>query len=352
VGAAFDRTAADIAHAFDGVASTVIGYADMLMQRHADRNDADHFELTEIQEAGRRAAVLARQLRALTVAIEPEFADIDLNRIIAAVHQSLRGLLRHSVAFSWSTHDGPVLARVDGSQMEDAIASLVLKAQDLVARGHVHLGLSIGAAVTPQRAPTACVRIAATALEGEPPAPAPIALDPRLESRGLHLSAAYAVIRRNGGTLAVDCRSEAVVFTVSLPARPPVVEDLPFALVVDDEDAVRQLAGRILRAEGFRVVEAASVPEALEAFERRGGDVNLVLSDLTVGDDSGIDLIRLLAAERPELKAVMVTGEGARARAELASSEFVRVVDKPFTVALIVDAARAALTAPASESVE
>jgi CheY-like chemotaxis protein len=79
-------------------------------------------------------------------------------------------------------------------------------------------------------------------------------------------------------------------------------------LVVEDEILIRVLIADELRAEGFSVIEAATANQALSYFQA-GVQVDLVLSDIELpGALNGIDLIRRLRAEAPNLPTVLTSG--------------------------------------------
>jgi CheY-like chemotaxis protein len=79
-------------------------------------------------------------------------------------------------------------------------------------------------------------------------------------------------------------------------------------LVVEDEILIRVLIAEELRAEGFLVVEAATADEALSYFQA-GFQVDLVLSDIELpGTLNGLELIRRLRAEAPDLLTVLTSG--------------------------------------------
>lgn len=78
-------------------------------------------------------------------------------------------------------------------------------------------------------------------------------------------------------------------------------------LVVDDDEAVRSLAGRILRREGYDVLEASDAEEAV-ALDREAGGVSLLLTDVVLPGQSGADLAETLLADHPGLKVVFMSG--------------------------------------------
>ena len=81
---------------------------------------------------------------------------------------------------------------------------------------------------------------------------------------------------------------------------------MPTILIIDDEDLIRRMLGRMLRRKGFDTTLAASASEAREFLAERALD--LVLSDVNMPGESGLDLVRYVMETYPDTAAVMVTG--------------------------------------------
>ncbi len=79
-------------------------------------------------------------------------------------------------------------------------------------------------------------------------------------------------------------------------------------LLVEDEEAVRALAGTVLQRNGYRVLEAPRGPEAVEIFERHEGPINLLLTDVVMPGMSGRELAERLRRLSPELKVLYMSG--------------------------------------------
>ncbi len=90
---------------------------------------------------------------------------------------------------------------------------------------------------------------------------------------------------------------------------PRLARRLRTVLVVDDDTVLLSALERDLRARGLTVLAAPSADSARELARTRRPDCALI--DLCIGDDSGIDLLRDLKAELPDLLAVLLTGHGA-----------------------------------------
>ncbi len=122
-------------------------------------------------------------------------------------------------------------------------------------------------------------------------------------------------------------------------------DDAPLVLVIDDEDAVRGVIGRLLARQGYRVLLASSGQEGIELFEENAKDIRLVVLDWHLPGVPGERTFDELLAREPKLRVVLVTGDhhadlGANARQYLAC-----MLLKPFTSAELMLAVNAVLSA-------
>ena len=121
--------------------------------------------------------------------------------------------------------------------------------------------------------------------------------------------------------------------------------DAPLVLVIDDEDAVRTVIGRLLSRQGYRVLLASSGAEGLKMFDENAAEIRLVVLDWHLPGDPGEKTFDELLARNPKLRVVLVTGDhdadlGANARQYLAC-----MLLKPFTTAELMLAVNAVLSA-------
>src|SRR5690606_4968800 len=139
---------------------------------------------------------------------------------------------------------------------------------------------------------------------------------------GLGLSTAYGIVKQSNGFIwAYSEPREGTVFKVYLPrvASPAqaVAEPAPrqldvrgteTVLVVEDEQIVRDLTCRALRAFGYTVLEARNGSEALQLMERDGKDVRIVVSDVVMPGMGGRELGARLSLLRPDLPVLFMSG--------------------------------------------
>ena len=119
----------------------------------------------------------------------------------------------------------------------------------------------------------------------------------------------------------------------------------PLVLVIDDEEAVRSVIGRLLSRQGYRVLLAASGREGITLFEEHAVEIKLVVLDWHLPGDPGERTFDELLSRDPKLRVVLVTGDhdadlGANARQYLAC-----MLLKPFTTAELMLAVNAVLAA-------
>ena len=119
-------------------------------------------------------------------------------------------------------------------------------------------------------------------------------------------------------------------------------------LLVEDEPTIRGLAKLYLERNGFRVIPAVDGEEAIALWQKRDGEIDLVLTDLVMprGVD-GHQLVQLLQAEQPDLKAIFVSGYAADSLGnETALDEDTNFLQKPYRLQNLVDMVYGCLERP------
>ena len=103
-------------------------------------------------------------------------------------------------------------------------------------------------------------------------------------------------------------------------------------LLVEDDAAVRHLAGRLLTTHGYQVLVAADAAEALRISTAHAAPIHLLLTDVVMPGANGRELAERLVQARPELRVLYMSGYPNEAAAELGVlAEGVHLLPKPFT---------------------
>jgi CheY-like chemotaxis protein len=164
---------------------------------------------------------------------------------------------------------------------------------------------------------------------------------------GLGLSSVYGTVKQSGGHVtAASTPSVGTVITIHLPLQSPAIETTPVVvapravhaagqatiLLVEDDLAVRNLAARVLRSAGYSVLAAENGPAAIAAARDFVGDIALMLSDVVMPGMSGIELVSIIEAARPEIAVLLMSGypDAEIGRRGMRTHSFV-FVEKPFT---------------------
>jgi len=175
---------------------------------------------------------------------------------------------------------------------------------------------------------------------------------------GLGLSTVYGIVKQHEGYIAVaselwrgtvfDMYLPPVEAAVAEPEGPLVIERGPTGretiLLVEDEEAVRELARDVLRGAGYRVFEAADAAEAMRLWSLYTDEIQLLLTDMVMPRMTGREIAETLAPVRPDLRVVYMSGYTDDPMVREGETAVPGVfLKKPFSVDGLLQAARTAL---------
>jgi CheY-like chemotaxis protein len=178
------------------------------------------------------------------------------------------------------------------------------------------------------------------------------------QGTGLGLSIVYGIVRNASGDIVVESEpGRGTCLTLLFPASDAVEEaampgheragpGTETVLIVEDEQAIRRLAERVLVDAGYRVLSAANGVEARELWAASEGKVDLLLSDVTMPGLSGIAFAAELAASGSHPRTLFISGRlpGEPGGPTLPAGAV--FLPKPFSVSALLDAVRATLDSP------
>ena len=326
-----------IAHDFNNLLTVVSGNAELLLED--DSIDPAQRPLVEmIAAAAQRGAALTQRLLAFArkQALDPR--SVDLNQLVAGLDPMLRRTLGESIQIELALADGLWPALVDPGQLENALLNLCLNARDAMPDGgpltlttaNLHLDVAEAARQGDLQPGDYVVLTVSDAGQGIAPEHLPRVIEPFFTTKpkgrgtGLGLSMVYGFIKQSAGHLAINSLpGRGTRVALQLPrARPDATAAAPSSaasgigpdggdetiLLVEDDDAVRQVALAALQSFGYTVLTAANGPAALALLAQRP-DVDLLFTDVVMpGGMNGRALADAARQLRPGLPVLYTSG--------------------------------------------
>lgn len=364
--------AGGVAHDLNNILTAVLGFGTLLAEQVASDPEAAK-SAREVLEAGERAAVLTRQLLALSgrQVLVPQAAN--LRTVLEGVRARLQDAVGPTVVVDICAHENTPPVFVDVDRLQDSLAALAQNAKAAMPDGGrlkvevepVNLDEPCTGEHTDAVAGS-CVRITVTDTgSGIPYAVYDRIFEPFFTTRpggqgmGLGLSVVYGFVKQSGGHIRVDGTPGAgTTFTIDLPRAdtPRAVQTGPTVLtppratgqtvlVVDDAHAVRALAADYLRRAGYRVIVATSASDALYMAHNHRGPIHLLLTDVIMPGSSGVDLASELRTERRGLRVLFMSGRGDNLlRRNGSGSDGDGFLQKPFSPELLLARTAALIT--------
>jgi two-component system cell cycle sensor histidine kinase/response regulator CckA len=364
---AIGQLAGGVAHDFNNLLTAMIGFCDLLLQRHKP-GDQSFNDIMQIKQNGTRAANLVRQLLAFSRQQTLQPKVLNLVDALSELTNLLRRLIGAQITFDMIHGRDVGLVKVDQGQLEQVIINVVVNARDAMPQGG-----SITLRTKAHKQDRAVMRgqdemppgdyVAIEVSDTGHGIPREIMqriFEPFFSTKevgagtGLGLSTVYGIVRQTGGFIHVESEiNRGTTFTIYLPSYKddgsieisPVNdnrEDKPgpdltgagTILLVEDEDAVRVFSSRALRNKGYNVLEARSGEEALTILDKHGGDkIDLIVTDVVMPQMDGPTLYKHIRERWPTMKVVFVSGYTEdRLREQFTSGETIYFLPKPFTL--------------------
>ncbi len=359
---AIGRLSAGVAHDFNNLLSVILGYSDLLLVRYPDNSTISRY-LSDIRDAGQRAANLTKQLLAFSRQQLMETKVLDLNQVIDGVTSLVERIVNEDVEVVTTLSDTSDLVKVDPGQIEQVILNLAVNASDAMPSGG-QLAIETRRTCQPNPDPGGDashpdlpagsyvqLRVTDTGSGMDPEVQAHV-FEPFFTTKevgkgtGLGLSMVYGIINQSSGHIFVDSElGKGTTFSIYLPVvqeeatkvapehqnrfpRPIGSETI---LVVEDEEIVRKVACEILQAEGYHVLRAQDGAEALDVSQQHAGPISLLLTDVVMPLIKGPELARRLSRARPGIKVLFMSGYSEESIPELSSGDGMHLlIKKPF----------------------
>jgi two-component system, cell cycle sensor histidine kinase and response regulator CckA len=332
---AVGRLAGGVAHDFNNLLTVITGYSDLLLAR-GELTDSQRSAIEEIRRSAERGGALTFQLLAFSRRQPLEPRVLHLNELVLGIEKMLRRLIGEDVVLVTAAGARPDTVEADPGRLEQVIMNVVVNARDAMPEGGkltietatTRLGEEFTAKQLGLK-PGRYVRLSITDTGvGMGEETRSHLFEPFFTTKnpgrgtGLGLATAYGIIRQSAGAISITSDpGKGTSVQIFLPVVKSKVNGTPetgvdepvpggdeTVLVVEDEGRVRKLISDVLRGQGYTVIGATRGDEALRLCRAFRGEIHLALVDVVMPEMNGPDLVRALAALRPSLRVLFMSG--------------------------------------------
>jgi two-component system cell cycle sensor histidine kinase/response regulator CckA len=351
------KLAGGVAHDFNNLLAIILNYADFA--REAATDDEQRRDLEELSKAATRGAELVRQLLEFSRRRPADAVALDLAEVVRDMEPMLRRTLGEHVELRCRLVSELPPTVIDPGQLTQVLVNLTVNARDAMPDG----GRITIEATRSERGVRLVVADTGHGMTDDTLAKA---FDPFFTTKppgtgtGLGLATVYGIVTQAGGTIGLDStpgRGTRVV--IELPCRESAALPRPGAelpavtggrgetiLVVEDDDQVRGIAGRILREHGYRVIDASGGEEALRVAASEPDGIDLLLSDVVMPGMSGAELADHLRRAQPGVRVLHMSGYTSGIGGPDPRTVLPELIEKPFTGAELLRRVRELLGEP------
>jgi signal transduction histidine kinase/ActR/RegA family two-component response regulator len=331
---AVGRLAGGVAHDFNNLLTIIKGHGELMLGK-LQASDPLQRNANQIEKAANRAASLTRQLLAFSrmQVLEPKV--LDLNVLVAEMCSLLKRLVREDISFTFKAGESLGRVKADPGQIEQVIMNLTVNACDAMPTGGKLVvetrNVCVNEAMAKTRPPLTPGDYIRLSVEdtghGMDAATKERIFEPFFTTKemgkgtGLGLATVYGVVKQSGGCIWVESEpGKGTQFEVYLPLAHeeedhPSQESAPkngtnhseSVLIVEDEEAVLELAAEFMKSAGYKVLTARDGLEALEVA-KRSGPIKVLVTDIVMPNMRGPELAKVLKASRKNLKIVYMSG--------------------------------------------
>jgi two-component system cell cycle sensor histidine kinase/response regulator CckA len=345
-----------VAHDFNNLLNVIGGYTELALGR-LDESHPSRDDLTKIGIAARRAADLTRKLLAFSRRQILQVKPHDVNHVLDGFSHMFGRILGEDIEVRVVPSEDPLVVRADAGQLDQVLLNLCTNARQAMPKGgRLEIETTRATPSAAALAPHAWVQpgeFAVLSVRDTGVGMDALTLDrifepfftTKTDGTGLGLPTVYGIVRQHHGFVEVDSRpGKGTSFRIFLPLADDEVAIEPVdvarttpggnevILVAEDEEMLRDLVEETLAALGYRVILAADGQYAIEEFERRREEIDLVILDAVMPRLSGPDAYLRMHSIQPDLRAIFVSGHAPESihLTDLLDREGVCFVPKPF----------------------
>ena len=362
--------ASGIAHDFNNILGIVVGYATLLTGQTFNPENIKH-SAEAIVKASKRGAALVKQLLTFARKADTQLTLVKLNDIASEISELLGETIAKTIVIVLNLDKGLPSISADATQLHQVLLNLSVNARDAMPNGGtltVATRLQEGDAVR-NKFPNAAalqyieLRVADTGVGMNEKTRSRI-FEPFFTTKeigkgtGLGLSVVFGIMESHKGYISVSSEPDkGTTFYLYFPV--PELLEIEQAnaetqkeilggdetiLVVEDEEAIRELLKTFLQSAGYTVLIAVDGQEAIELYDKHWEDIDLVLADNGLPKLSGYDIFRKMKSKNSKLKFILASGSIEPKRiSEILRDGARDFIEKPYTVFQVLRAVRSVL---------
>ena len=327
--------AGGIAHDFNNLLTVILSYSSYLADELPSVSKF-HRAAEQVHQAAERGAALTRQMLAFSRRQVFQLRVLNVNVIIGNLLKMLQRIIGEHIEIKADLAEDLAAVKSDPAQLEQVLMNLCVNARDAMPEGgqltletqNVELDENfVRAHVGSTSGPHVLLTVTDTGMGMDAPTQARI-FEPFFTTKGpghgtgLGLAMVYGVIKQSGGYIWVSSeRGKGACFKIYLPQEKEIAESkvtkklepalkqgFETILLVEDDDAVRELVRSMLAARGYSVLAPQHPLEVESLCEGHTGRIHLLLTDLILPGASGRDIAKRVCSLRPEVKVLFMSG--------------------------------------------
>jgi len=357
---AFGQLAGGVAHDFNNILAATMIHLDLLAMR-TDLDEEIRASINEMQENATRGANLTRQLLLFSRRSAMETRPLDINEVVTNMSKILGRLIGEHIEMRFFRGTDLPLIEADTGMLEQVLMNLAVNARDAMPKGgrivistqRIEVDAERSAANPERRVGCfLCLSVSDTGHGMEKPVLERI-FEPFFTTKeagkgtGMGLATVHGIVAQHKGWIEVESAvGQGTTFRVHFPALTGTAmlrtepadrkEEVPSGretiLLVEDERIVRGMIAESLGSLGYRVLEAVDGLDAMEAWEKHGRQVDLLLTDMVMPRGmTGMELAERLMEAKPQLKVIVTSGySGEIEHSGAPSDERISFLAKPY----------------------
>ena len=352
--------AGGIAHDFNNILTPIIGYTDILFSTIADEEQKD--DLQNIKTSALRAKELVSQILRFSHQIDTVQENVEVNTLVKEVTKLLEAVIPSSIVIKTHLWNEKLFVKINTTQLHQVLMNICTNAYQSISayKGRITVSVSIEESVPKQLQlqGTGKNHFVKISIEdngcGIPAEIKSKIFDPFFttkkvgEGTGLGLSVVYGIVKNNGGiilcysTVDVGTRFDVLLPLTSkknlLSPTDTIIQrgNNEEILIVDDEENIAKMLKRMIDNEGYcSTVEINSV-KALELLKNNPTKFRILITDVTMPELTGIEMVTLAMEHNIQFKPIFITGRVTEAILQsIHEIPNVTILDKPIDFALL-----------------